>query len=209
MNFLPYIKYLTEAQNWCGHGIHSPFAFDLAHNVMPEKMPYYAYARLQKIAGKQKNAERKRRELLFRILNNAAGKHLLVTGGSEADAMYLAAVSVSAVCIFISQNTKEDFFQEKGFQNIRVVKNLQEVFQYFPTLDFAFFGKTDEKEIAECLQHINKKTIFAFSDTYTKNAENWQFISGNSNTQLSIRTFRLALIYFNPDIQKGNYTLLY
>jgi len=207
MNFLPYIKYLSEAKNWRGHGIHSPFAFDLVHNVMSEKNPHYAFERLRSIAGKQKKTDRKRRELLFRVLNNAACKHLLIIGGSEADAMYLACVNSSATCIFISQTVKQDFFGK--FKNIRVVKTLQEALSQFPTPDFVLFGKTEEKEITKCLQHINQETIFAFLDTYERNAENWTFISGQPQVRLKIRTFRLGLIYFNTEIQKGNYTLLY
>ncbi|MDR1698253.1 MAG: hypothetical protein LBR75_00300 [Prevotellaceae bacterium] len=188
MYLFPYIKYLTETRNWRGHGIHSPFAFDLAHNIMPEKNPYFAFDRLRKKAGKQTKSEQKRRELLFRLLNNVpAARNLLVVGGSEADAMYLAAVNTQAVC----------------------VSALQKALRQFPTLDFVYFDKTTEKEIAECLQHINRETIFAFSDTYTQNAQNWAFISRQPQVRLSIRTFRLGLVYFNTDIQKGNYTLLY
>lgn len=187
-DFLPYITYLMQARNWRGHGIHSPFAFDLVRNVISEKNSYYAFARLQKKAGKQTKSARKRRELLFRLLNNApAARHLLVVGGSEVDATYLAAVHSSAVCVSV----------------------LQEALQQFPTLDFVYFCQTTKAEILECLPYINQNTIFAFSDTYTQNAENWAFISEHSQAQLSIRTFDLGLVYFNGEVQKGSYTLLY
>jgi hypothetical protein len=178
--------------------------------VLPEKNPNYAFARLSRISGKQKKTERKRRELLFRVLNNApACRHLLVVSGSEADAMYLASVNSSAVCVFVSQNAKEDFFLQKGFQNIHVVQNFKMAIRYFSTIDFVLFGTVEEKEITECLQHIHQETIFAFLNTYEQNAKKWAFISNQQQVQLIIRTFRLGLVYFNPDIQKGNYTLLY
>jgi hypothetical protein len=210
MIFSPYIKYLSQAKNWRGHGIHSPFVFDLVRNVMPDDYPFYAFERLKKTAGKQKNADRKRRELLFRLLNASPNaRNLLILGGTPADAMYLAAVNPSATCFFISQDAEKAFFDKKNLKNVHIARNLAEVLRLCPSFDFVFFNKTEKKEMETCLQHIHQGTFFAFSDTFSENAENWAFILQDNRVQLRLRTFRLGLVYFNPEIQPGNYTLLY
>jgi predicted O-methyltransferase YrrM len=41
---IDYLKYLVNAQNGRGHGIHSPFVYDLVRNVLMDKKNYPAYA---------------------------------------------------------------------------------------------------------------------------------------------------------------------
>ncbi|WP_243699403.1 O-methyltransferase [Natronoflexus pectinivorans] len=41
-----HIPYLLAPNHWKGHGIHSPFVFDLVGNLMQEKHPYYCFVKI-------------------------------------------------------------------------------------------------------------------------------------------------------------------
>lgn len=84
-----------------GFGIHSPFAFNFVQNVLGERSPYYAYARIAKwrTAAKTAHADgfrtvsQREAELLFRIANFFNPAHLLVMGAHDI----VPALSVKAV----------------------------------------------------------------------------------------------------------------
>lgn len=43
------MSYLNRAGHSAGHGVHSPFVFDLITNVIEQKHPYYAYAKIESL----------------------------------------------------------------------------------------------------------------------------------------------------------------
>ena len=75
-----------------GFGIHSPFAFNFVQNVLGERYPYYAYARIAKWRAKAKTAlggcwphtssliSLNEARMLFRITNFFNPSQLLVIG---------------------------------------------------------------------------------------------------------------------------------
>ncbi len=75
-----------------GFGIHSPFAFNFVQNVIGERCPYYAYAKIAKWRRAAQPRGRWHRstvisqhdaELLFRITNFFNPSHLLVVGAHD------------------------------------------------------------------------------------------------------------------------------
>ena len=88
-----------------GFGIHSPFAFNFVQNVLGERYPYYAYARIAKWRAKAKTAlggcwphsssliSLNEARMLFRITNFFNPSQLLVVGARSG----VSAASVKAV----------------------------------------------------------------------------------------------------------------
>ena len=88
-----------------GFGIHSPFAFNFVQNVLGERDPYYAYARIAKWRAKAKAAlggcwphsssliSLNEARMLFRITNFFNPSQLLVVGASSG----VSAARVKAV----------------------------------------------------------------------------------------------------------------
>ena len=99
MNFLLCIKrpfiWLSRFRYRCGYGVHSPFAFSLITDVIYEKMPYYAYASLEK---EQKRLVRERgysrgsqkvNRFLFRLVNKVQPATIVEVGRPSVASLYL------------------------------------------------------------------------------------------------------------------------
>jgi predicted O-methyltransferase YrrM len=52
-----YLKYLLKARHWKGHGIHSPYVFELVNKVMYDKTNYKDYDFFREIRRKLKDSE--------------------------------------------------------------------------------------------------------------------------------------------------------
>ena len=67
-----YFKYLLKAKHYKGHGIHSPFMFELVSDVLWEKHPFYAF---EQIDGYR--AELLRSDEVIEVTDLGAGSHKL------------------------------------------------------------------------------------------------------------------------------------
>ncbi len=84
-----------------GHGIHSPFAFDLITSVLYERYPYYAYEELCEVRGRIPGSlprySKRVDELLFRLVNRFQPERVVEVGtGSGLSILYMAAAKKSA-----------------------------------------------------------------------------------------------------------------
>ena len=50
-----YLNYLLKSKHWKGHGIHSPFVYELVSQVLYDRKPYPGYEEIQVILEKLKN----------------------------------------------------------------------------------------------------------------------------------------------------------
>jgi hypothetical protein len=79
-----------------GHGVHSPFVFDLITNVMRERAPYYAFRDLEPPDARGRECHR----LLFRLAEREGYRRALLVGqGDDLPARYLSAVSRDMVLL--------------------------------------------------------------------------------------------------------------
>ncbi|MDR1680045.1 MAG: class I SAM-dependent methyltransferase [Prevotellaceae bacterium] len=122
-----FLAYRVKARHFRGHGIHSPFAFDLVTNVFEEKNPYYIYkeveearvrlldsretifvndfgtgrSRRRRVASIAAHSLKKRKyaQLLFRLVNAAKPVNIIELGTSLGiTTAYLAAVNTATPC---------------------------------------------------------------------------------------------------------------
>lgn len=79
--------------NRCGHGVHSPFAFDFITTVIYEKTPYYAYHELKQKSGGSTcppcGSSGKINRLLFRLVNRVQPGNIIDAGNHSSAALYL------------------------------------------------------------------------------------------------------------------------
>lgn len=63
-----------------GYGVHSPFAYSIITEVIEEKLPYYAYQRMQRVYPANGALPFKVATLLFRLSNRFRSRHILEVG---------------------------------------------------------------------------------------------------------------------------------
>lgn len=113
-----------------GFGIHSPFAFNFVQNVLGERYPYYAYARIAKWRAKAKAAwggcwphtssliSLNEARMLFRIANFFNPSQLLVIGArSGVSAASVKAVSSQSVLHLFSPQYAQSKVQQQLLQS--------------------------------------------------------------------------------------------
>lgn len=112
-----------------GFGIHSPFAFNFVQNVLGERYPYYAYARIAKWRATAKAAlggcwphssliSLNEARMLFRIANFFNPSQLLVIGArSGVSAASVKAVSSQSVLYLYSSSYAESEVQQQLLQS--------------------------------------------------------------------------------------------
>lgn len=108
-----------------GFGIHSPFAFNFVQNVLGERYPYYAYARIAKWRAKAKAASGgcwphsslislNEARMLFRIANFFNPSQLLVIGArSGVSAASVKSVSSQSVLHLFSPQYAQSKVQQQ------------------------------------------------------------------------------------------------
>lgn len=102
------VKILYKIRHHRGHGIHSPFVFNLVTKVVEEKMPYHAYEDIRHCLERAhyKNLTlNKQDKLFFRLSNYFSVKHILEFGsGNGVSTLFLTAPSSNITCVCIEES---------------------------------------------------------------------------------------------------------
>ena len=168
---------------------------------------------------------RKYAQLLFRLVNETKPQTILELGTSLGlTTMYLAASNAHSRCITLegcpktAEFAKNSFIKNK-FTNIEThCGNINDilplVLNNIEKLDFVFFDANHQKEatltyFAQCIEKISEKSVFVFDDIYWSHdmTEAWLEIKTNPRVRVSIDIFAMGIIFFDPELQKGNYRI--
>ena len=82
--------------NTRGYGVQSPFAFNFLHDVIRQKIPYYAYGELRKSRRPDEINTVQEDEMLFRIANFAQAKSIIMPAEWKGSSRYLSAGCTTA-----------------------------------------------------------------------------------------------------------------
>ena len=166
---------------------------------------------------------RKCAQLLFRLVNEMKPQTILELGTSLGlTTMYLAASNTQSRCITLEGCPKtaefaKKLFAKNKFTNIEThcgnIDNiLPLLLNNIEKLDFVFFDANHQKEatlryFAQCVEKISEKSVFVFDDIYWSHGmtEAWQKIKTNPKVHVSIDIFAMGIIFFDPELQKGDY----
>ena len=96
------IRLIYKIRHHRGHGIHSPFVYNLIRKVIEEKTNYYAYDDIKEYVMHDLNIRfkpNKINKLSFRLINHFDSKNILEIGsGKGLNTLYLTAPSKEIVC---------------------------------------------------------------------------------------------------------------
>lgn len=93
-----------------GFGVHSPFAYNFITGTLRERLPYYAYERIEATCSTLSDITLsvKRLKLIFRIIVRFNPKYVMVCGDRNSIAERLAIKSVSRSIAMVSDPVKAD-----------------------------------------------------------------------------------------------------
>lgn len=105
------LKLLYKIRHHRGHGIHSPFVFNLVTKVIEEKTPYHAYDDIRFVldgVDHKKCSLNKYNKLLFRLTNYFGSKKITEIGsGYGVNTLCLTAHSENVECMCIEVSEKK------------------------------------------------------------------------------------------------------
>ena len=195
MNFLLCIKrpfiWLSRFRYRCGYGVHSRFAFSLITDVIYEKMPYYAYASLEK---EQKRLVRERgysrgsqkvNRFLFRLVNKVQPATIVEVGRPSVASLYLQSAKPSAEYLFAS--------------------DLSELFLDTDVpVDFLYLNDYRNPELLEkvfdiCVRRTTLKSVFVVHGIcYSKEMKAlWKRLQEDERVGITFDLYDLGLLFFD------------
>lgn len=198
----PFI-WMLRFRHRCGYGVHSPFAFNLITQVIYESTPYYKYKDLEKeekklALEKDKNwkyESKKRKHLLFRLVNYTQPNMIVDIGRLAASSLYLKAgregadyVAASSLSeLFLEADVPVDFLY---LHHYRQPKLMEEAFHL-------------------CLARITDQSIFVIEGIrYTPEMfALWKRMRQDEKAGVSFDLYDLGILFFDKTKIKQDYVV--
>ena len=193
------LKHAVRFRHKRGYGVHSPFAFSLITDVIYEKMPYYAYASLEK---EQKRLVRERgysrgsqkvNRFLFRLVNKVQPATIVEVGRPSVASLYLQSAKPSAEYLFAS--------------------DLSELFLDTDVpVDFLYLNDYRNPELLEkvfdiCVRRTTLKSVFVVHGIcYSKEMKAlWKRLQEDERVGITFDLYDLGLLFFDKTKIKQHY----
>ena len=176
------------------------------------------------MAGKSLKSK-KYSQLLFRLINFSKPKTIFELGTSLGiTTMYLAGADSESRCITVegcpqTLEVARRLFNQNNYTNIEshcgnIDNLLLELLQNIHELDFVFFDANHKKVptlnyFYQCLEKTSAKSIFVFDDIYWSRemTQAWKQIINHPCVRVSVDIFQMGIVFFDEELQKGNYRL--
>ncbi len=202
-----------------GFGVQSPAAFHFVTEVLKERLPYYSYEQLDKIAKKKSSYSATHCKLLFRITNHVKPKNIISFAADSGSATCaLTAARNSATCYIIdaeealSRQAKEflanrqciELYGERITLLQKTLGNIGETGLLHIGVGCEYARAT---EIA--LNHVNNNSVIIVEGIHRTNEikEWWQKIIKHPSTVVTFDMYSMGVIFFDNNYKKQHYTL--
>jgi predicted O-methyltransferase YrrM len=166
-------------------------------------------------------------QLLFRMVHYFKAVNVLELGTSLGiTTSYLASSSSGIKCKSLEgcpqiASKAESTFRKLGLNNIDLVvgnidTTLESCLKNTDKLDMVFFDANHKSEAVlnyfkMCLQKTHNKTIMVFDDIYWSDdmEKAWKVIQSHPRVTSTVDIFQIGIVFFNPNLHKKHYKLLY
>ncbi len=211
-------SYIYRIRHNRGYGVQSPSAFFFVTEVLKEKLPYYAYADIDEIAGKKGFFSKRHAKELFRIANYFNPDNCIAVKSSIAAAiMALARPTADKYCLLAQQVEIEGHIKELlDTQHCQIIKgdscqSLEKAIAVVGHIGMLYIGECDEQAslLSIALSNINKNSIIIVEGINRSKASRarWLEIVKDHRTIVTYDMYSYGVLFFDNEKCKQNYTL--
>ena len=215
------LRLLYKIRHHRGHGIHSPFVYNLVRKVIEEKTPYYAYDDLKEYLEKYPDIKRptsKYNRLSFRLVNYFEAKRIVEIGsGYGINTLYLTAPATDINCICIEPSPEKVTMAKELYANwdrsirisdINIMKDIVEKQDciFIDVNDFQYI-ENDLLENIASLCHDKTFIVVKGIRTNKRTCALWKKISDIEGRTAMLDLFNIGIIFFNKKLYCWDYQI--
>ena len=205
-------RWINRKRHNRGFGIQSPSAFFFITQVLKERRAYYAYAQLDRIAGR---ARKRHLRELFRIANYLQPANSISVGAADAAcAMLLAKPSVQHYAFLHSTGVKSEaksLLHSNGCHVINDMEQFNSIIKEVDRVGMLYIDATEETMslVQAAMPHTNAKSVIVIAGIHRnkKIRELWQQIVNDTTTVITYDMYSYGLLFFDKERKKQHYTL--
>jgi predicted O-methyltransferase YrrM len=220
-----------------GHGIHSPFVYNLITKVIEERRRYYSLDAVELIGKqllfkegsivKRKAISPKHGALLFRLTNYFQTQNVIQIGGTTGlSTLYLTSYANGINCISL-ENIPEYLpiarrIYDKAAKTPVDIRDgdykqtLPQALQDMKQPDLVFFNLRHEQAdwlwlFHKCMEYIHDDTLFVFEDIKSGHQvrEHWKQVCAHPGVTVAIDLSSTGIVFFNKKLHKRTYLLYF
>lgn len=214
------LKLLYKIRHHRGHGIHSPFVFNLITKVIEEKTPYHAYEDIEyalESAHIRNSSLSKEDKLFFRLVNYFSAQHILEIGsGYGTTTLFLTAPSNNIVCTSLEPSARKCDEARKLYavwdKDIRL--HLSEKLIIPDSKPDCIFINLNcfplSNDIVQYLSDVTcEKTFIIVKGIRTKkrNQALWRSIMNMDSRTVVLDLFNIGIVFFNKTLYRWEYKI--
>ena len=216
------LKLIYKIRHHRGHGVHSPFVFNLINKVIEEKMSYYAYSDIAAylnsfpdIAYKSKKFNR----LSFRLVNYFNTKTIMEIGsGRGFNTLYLTIPSSKIECICIEPDPAKRIIAQKLYNDFgRKIELYDDIpLNINRKIDCLFInlkedGHIFDKNINYLLNLLHEKSFIVVEGIrLNKNYKKvWERVAAIEGRTAVLDLFNVGMVFFDKKLYRWSYKISY
>lgn len=215
------LKILYKIRHHRGHGIHSPFVFNLITKVIEEKTPYHIYDDIEfllKETSLKQSQLNKTNKLLFKLVNYFESKRILEIGsGYGVNSLCLTAPSKEIKCISLETSNKRHSLAAglygKWDRDITLITTdpLPEIAekQDCISIDLANYSNLPP-DLNQYLQNLSYDKTFIIIKGIRTNKRHqmlWRRIKEIESRTVALDLFNIGIVFFDPTLYRWNYKI--
>lgn len=214
------IKILYKVRHHRGHGIHSPFVFNLITKVIEEKMPYHAYEDIEACIENTFHKSRqlnKTNKLLFKLTNYFGSQRILEIGsGMGINSLCLTASSKNIKCVSVETTEQKYLEAKKLYQqwNRDITLITEELPQLTEKQDCIFINLTElnnyPTELNQYLLNLSYDKTFIIVKGIRTNRRHqmlWREIKEIESRTAALDLFNIGIVFFDPALYRWDYKI--
>ncbi|MDH6310372.1 putative O-methyltransferase YrrM [Dysgonomonas sp. PFB1-18] len=214
------LKFLYKVRYHRGHGIHSPFVYNLVTKVIEEKTPYHAYEDIKfALEGTHRHYRlNKINRFLFRMVNYFGAKNILEIGsGYGVNTLCLTASSANISCISVETNSSKYTKAQELYKrwdrdiNLHTGKDLpvpeQKQDCIFIDMNNYNFSHVDLNQYLLNLSYEKTFIIVKGIRTNKRHQALWRSIMDIEGRTAALDLFNIGVLFFDTKLYRWSYKI--